>query len=58
MGIIKPNQLLGYRDFWLWEKVVLTKLRLTWPYIFTLREFRVMWKVGMYRKVAKINARY
>ena len=27
---------------------MLTKLELTWPYIFTLREFCVMWKVSMY----------
>ena len=35
-------------DSWFWEKVVLTKLRLTWPYIFTLRQYHVMWKVSIY----------
>ena len=29
-------------------KIVLTKLKLTWTYIFTLREFHIMWKVSMY----------
>ena len=29
-------------------KIVLTKLRWTLPYIFTLLEFCIMWKVSMY----------
>ena len=60
------HQLLGLRDFWFWEKTVLTKFDfnllnlLTWSHIFTYCTFysmfvRVRWGTGTFWKVMLVT---